>query len=170
MTDKPELNWEQLNRLTAEVISDDGPWSEGWTAERTHTHAFNEAFIDTFRKNGGVIPGELGEVNMVLVTVTGAKSGTKRVVPLSYHLIDDRIYVIASMGGAKKNPPLFYNVKAHPEVIVEIGDETYPAVAQILDDEARTPIWDEVVRRMPIFGEYETRTNRVIPVIELVRQ
>ena len=169
MTEKPELNWDQLNALTAEVISEEGPWSAGWNAETSHTRRFNEALIEEFRANAGVIPGELGDVDMLLLTVRGAKSGLPRVIPLSYHVIDGRICVLASMGGAAKNPPWFYNVKANPDVTVEIGTETFTATAQITAGDDRDALWAEVVRRMPIFGEYETRTDRTIPVIELVR-
>jgi deazaflavin-dependent oxidoreductase (nitroreductase family) len=168
MPEKPDLNWEQLNALTAEVIAPEGPGSSGWNAETSHTRRFNEAFIEEFRRSGGKMPGELGEVDLLLLTATGAKSGEPRTVPLGFHRIDGRLCVIASMGGAVKNPPWFHNVVANPEVTVEVGTERFRARAVVTEGEDRDRLYADVVRRMPVFGEYQERTERSIPVIELV--
>jgi deazaflavin-dependent oxidoreductase (nitroreductase family) len=169
MSDKPELNWAQLNELTNEVRGSSGPGSSGWSAEGSHTRRFNEAFIEEFRRSGGKMPGELGEVDLLLLTAKGAKSGEPRTVPLGFHRIDGRLCVLASMGGADKNPPWFHNVVANPEVTVEIGTEVFQARAVVTEGEDRDRLFADVVRRMPVFGEYEERTDRVIPVIELIR-
>jgi deazaflavin-dependent oxidoreductase (nitroreductase family) len=167
MTDKPELNWAQLNELTNEVRGDSGPGTEGWRAEGSHTRRFNEAFIEEFRRNAGKIPGELGEVDLLLLTVKGAKSGKPRTVPVGFHRIDGRLLVIASMGGADRNPPWFYNVVANPEVTVELGTEVFRARAVVTEGEDHDRLFAAVVARMPVFAEYRERTDRVIPVIEL---
>ena len=169
MSDKPELNWEQLNALTAEVIAPTGPGTSSWNAETSHTRRFNEAFIEEYRRSGGKIPGELGEVDLLLLTVKGAKSGELRTVPLGFHRIDGRLCVVASMGGAARNPPWFYNVIANPDVTVELGTETFAATAVVTEGDDRDHLFADIVRRMPIFGEYETRTKRTIPVVELKR-
>jgi len=167
MADKPELNWEQLNELTNEVRGSSGPGSSDWNPEGSHTRRFNDAFIEEFRRSGGKMPGELGEVDLLLLTATGAKSGEPRTVPLGFHRIDGRLCVIASMGGADKNPPWFFNVIANPEVTVEVGTDVFRATAVVTEGEDRDRLFADVVSRMPVFGEYEERTDRVIPVIEL---
>jgi deazaflavin-dependent oxidoreductase (nitroreductase family) len=170
VVDKPELNWDQLNNLTAEVLAEDGPGTDGWSAEGSHTQAFNEHFIEVFRENHGQMPGELGEVPMLLLTATGAKSGVERTTPLSYHVFGDRTVVVASMGGAVRNPPWLHNVKANPDVTVEIGDETFAATALITEGEDRDELYEGICSRMPVFREYQERTERLIPVVELKRR
>lgn len=167
MADGPELNWAQLNELTNEVRGSSGPGTSGWKAEGSHTRAFNDAFIAEFRRNGGKMPGELGEVDLLLLTATGAKSGEPRTVPLGYHRIDGRLCIVASMGGADKNPPWFHNVVANPEVTVELGTEVFRATAVVTEGEDRDHLYDDVIARMAVFGEYQERTERTIPVIEL---
>lgn len=167
MTDKPELNWAQLDELTNEVRSASGPGTSGWANEGSHTRRFNDAFIEEFRSHDGKMPGELGEVDLLLLTAKGAKSGEPRTVPLGFHRIDGRLVVIASMGGADRNPPWFHNVVANPEVTVELGTEIFRARAVVTSGEDRDHLYADVVSRMPVFGDYEARTDRVIPVIEL---
>jgi deazaflavin-dependent oxidoreductase (nitroreductase family) len=169
VTDKPQLNWAQLNVLTDEVRSPSGPGSSAWTADASHTQRFNRTFIEEFRRNGGKVPGELGEVDLLLLTAKGAKSGEPRTVPLGFHRIDGRLIVIASMGGADKNPPWFFNVIAHPEVTVELGSETFRAKAVVTEGEDHDRLYAAVCGRMAVFSEYQERTDRVIPVIELQR-
>ncbi len=60
-------------------------------------------------------------------------------------------------------------MRAHPDVRVEVGTETYAVRARVLDPEEREPIWQEQKRRYPGFADYESRTERVIPVVLLER-
>jgi deazaflavin-dependent oxidoreductase (nitroreductase family) len=130
---------------------------------------FNRNIIEEFRANHGKVGGPFEGAPMVLLTTTGAKSGSKRVNPLAALPDDDVLYVFASKGGAPTNPDWYYNVLAHPEVEVEFGDERYSAVARPLTGEERDRVFAEQVHRMPGFGDYERKTTRVIPVIELRR-
>ena len=101
----------------------------------------------------------------------GAKSGLERLNPLVALIDGDRIYVIASKGGAPDNPDWYYNLKANPRVTVELDDETFDATAVEVDDEAeRSRLYDLQITRFPSFGEYKKLTTRRIPVIELVRE
>jgi deazaflavin-dependent oxidoreductase (nitroreductase family) len=169
MSDKPKLNWQQLDVLTDEVRSGAGPGTEDWDAAKSHTRRFNQAFIEEYRSTGGKVPGELGEVDILLLTARGAKSGEPRTVPVGFHRIDDRLVILASMGGADKNPPWFYNVVANPEVTVELGTETFQARAQVTEGDDRDRLYGVVCERMAVFADYQARTERVIPVIELRR-
>lgn len=170
MGDTPELNWAQLDNLTSEVRATSGPGTSAWQADTSHTRRFNETLIEEFRRNNGVVPGELGDVDLLLLTAKGAKSGEPRTVPLGFHRIDDRLIIVASMGGADRNPPWYHNVVANPEVTVEVGTEVFPAQAIVTTGEDREQLYAEVVSRMAVFGEYEKRTERLIPVIELRRK
>jgi deazaflavin-dependent oxidoreductase (nitroreductase family) len=169
MGDKPDLNWNQLDVLTEEVRSGAGPGTPGWDAAKSHTRRFNETFIEEFRRTGGKVPGELGEVDILLLTTRGAKSGEPRTVPVGFHRIDGRLIILASMGGADKNPPWYYNVVANPEVTVELGTDTFTATATVTEGDDREHLFATVCERMAVFAEYQERTTRLIPVIELQR-
>jgi deazaflavin-dependent oxidoreductase (nitroreductase family) len=70
---------------------------------------------------------------------------------------------------ADTNPPRFHNVKAHPAVTVEMGAETFAATAIITEGEDRDQLYAGICERMPVFADYQQRTERLIPVIELIR-
>jgi deazaflavin-dependent oxidoreductase (nitroreductase family) len=131
---------------------------------------FNTGIIEEFRSNHGVVGGPFEGAPLVLLTTTGAKSGTRRTHPLAALAEDGRLYVFASKGGAPTNPDWYHNVVAHPEVEVEYGDEKFPAVAHVVTGAERDRLYEAQVARMPGFGEYQERTGgRVIPVVELRR-
>ena len=107
---------------------------------------------------------------MLLLHTEGAKTGLPRVNPMMYLDLDGRRFVFASYAGADADPDWFRNLVAHPDVEVEVGTETYAAQAKPLDRAERDRIYAEQARRYPGFAEYEAKTTRVIPVVELARK
>jgi len=79
----------------------------------------------------------------------------------------DRIFVFASKGGAPMHPDWYHNVLAHPDVTVEIGDQTYGAIATPVIGAERDSIYARWAKMYPQFREYQEKTTRIIPVIEL---
>ena len=104
----------------------------------TDYNAFNRQLIEEFRANGGKVGGMFAGAPLLLLTTTGAKSGQPRVAPLAYTTDNGRFVVIASKGGAPTHPDWFHNVRANPEVTVEVGTETFPARATIPDGSRTT--------------------------------
>ena len=90
-------------------------------------------------------------------------------MPLAYHEVGGRLLIIASMGGAKRNPPWFHNLVANPEVLVEKDGESFSAIAIVTSGEDRDVLYESVCAALPPFAEYQARTERVIPVVELIR-
>jgi deazaflavin-dependent oxidoreductase (nitroreductase family) len=132
---------------------------------------FNAKIIEEFRANEGKVGGMFEGANIVLITTTGAKSGRQRTNPLVYLPDGDRIVVFASNGGADTNPAWFHNVKANPEITVEVGTDKYDATAQQVEDRTeRDALYARIVAVNPGFGEYEKNTERVIPVVALNRK
>jgi deazaflavin-dependent oxidoreductase (nitroreductase family) len=164
-----ELNWTTLNEMTAEVIQADGPGSSTWKEEGSVVQKVNDAFMNVLRENNGKVPGELEGVPALIITTTGAKSGQKRAIPLAYQSIDGRVVIIASMGGAKRNPPWYHNLVQNPGVVVEKDGETYNAQAIVTEGEDRAYLFQQICENLPVFAEYKARTERQIPVIELQR-
>jgi deazaflavin-dependent oxidoreductase (nitroreductase family) len=130
---------------------------------------FNRGIIEEFRANHGKVGGGFDGASLVLLTTTGAKTGTQRVNPLATLAQNDTLYVFASKGGAPTDPDWYRNLVAHPDVEVEYGDEKFPAVARVVTGAERDRIFAVQKERMPGFADYEKGTSRVIPVVELRR-
>ena len=162
-----KLGWEDLNKLTAEVIDPNGPGSANWRAEGSETQRVNDDLMRALRENGGTVPGELEHVPMLIITTTGAKTGQSRAVPLAYQVIGDRLSIIASMGGADRHPPWYHNLVANPAVAVEKDGETFAALAKVTTGADRDRLFQIICENFPVFADYQARTSRVIPVIEL---
>jgi deazaflavin-dependent oxidoreductase (nitroreductase family) len=131
---------------------------------------WNTQVIEEFRANEGQVGGQFAGAPLLLLHTVGAKSGAERVNPMMYLDFEGRRFVFASKAGADSNPDWYHNLVAHPEVTVEVGKEIYAATAKILEPSERTTVYDEQVRRFPGFGEYQDKTKRVIPVVELTPQ
>ena len=131
----------------------------------------NRQVIAEFRANAGAVGGYFEGQTVVLLHTKGARTGAERLNPLVYLPGEgDRIYVIASKGGAPDNPDWYYNLTANPEVTMEIGTETLTGVAsEITDDAERDRLYAAQVTRMPGFADYEKATTRRIPVIAIDR-
>jgi deazaflavin-dependent oxidoreductase (nitroreductase family) len=82
---------------------------------------------------------------------------------------DGRIFVFASKAGADTNPDWFHNLVATPSVTVELGTDTFAATASPLPEDERTKIYTKQAELYPGFAEYQEKTSRVIPVVEIVR-
>jgi deazaflavin-dependent oxidoreductase (nitroreductase family) len=77
--------------------------------------------------------------------------------------------VIASAAGSPKNPDWYHNLKAHPQVTVEVGTETFPVRVEELPPTERDEKWREITAVAAGFATYQEKTDRVIPVLALLR-
>jgi len=131
---------------------------------------FNQGVIEDFRTHHGEITtGPFTGRSLLLLTTRGAKSGRERTNPLAYTRDGERIFVIASKGGAPTNPDWYRNLRANPRVTIEVGPERFEANARVAKGAERRRLYDLQASRMPGFKEYERRTSREIPVIVLER-
>jgi deazaflavin-dependent oxidoreductase (nitroreductase family) len=128
---------------------------------------FNQQIIDEFRANGGEVGGPFEGAPMLLLHHAGARSGQERVSPLVYLADDGRYAIFATKGGAPTNPAWYHNLKAHPDVTIEVGSETIRARAEEMTGFERDRIYGLQAAERPTFAEYERKTDRVIPVILL---
>lgn len=131
---------------------------------------FNQKVIDEFRANGGKVGGYFDGASMILITTTGAKSGEKTTTPLVYLPDGDRMVIFASMAGAPNNPAWYHNIKAHKDIVVDIGQGEFEAEALEVTGEERDALYNTQKTRMPAFAEYEQKTTRKIPVIAITRK
>jgi deazaflavin-dependent oxidoreductase (nitroreductase family) len=127
----------------------------------------NRRVIAQFRA-GGPIEGMRRE-GLVLLTTTGRRSGEARTTPMMFQRDGDRVLVIASNIGAPQHPDWYLNLVADPHVTVEIGDETYPAIATPTEGADRERVWAMIKELYPFFADHEKATTRAIPVVALTR-
>jgi len=136
--------------------------------EMASEREFNKHNIDEFRRNGGKVGGQFEGSPLLLLTSKGAKSGAERVNLVGYFDIDDKIYIVGSAAGRDASPAWVFNLRAHPDVQVEIGaDPPKPVLAHEWPRDDRERIFATVKERAPGFAEYEKRTDRVIPIFEI---
>ncbi len=128
---------------------------------------FNAQVIDEFRANGGQVAGMFDGMALLLLHHTGAKSGKSRVNPLVYQSDGGRYVVFASKAGAPTNPDWYYNLKAHPDVTIEVGTDNIDVVASEASGDERERLFRTQTEKAPQFAEYEQQTERVIPVMVL---
>ena len=156
----PELTLDYIRYVLAEDIrSVAGPGKE--------TGAYNRSFIETFRATGGQMPGDLAMATWMLLTTVGARSGKRRTVPLIFFERDDSRFIIASKGGALTHPAWFHNLVANPGVVAEYGQDPVEATAVVLQGEERDESYAWAADQNKTFAKYQSRTDRVIPVIRL---
>ena len=129
----------------------------------------NQAVIKEFRENKGKVGGAMEGMPIVLITMTGARSGRALIRPLCYSSDADRVVIIASYGGAPKNPPWYYNLLKNPEVTVEVGTAKYQARAVPVSGAERKRLFEAQAKIMPFFNDYQAKTKREIPVFTLNR-
>ena len=129
--------------------------------------AFNSNIVDEFRSNGGKVGGPFEGASLLLLTSTGARSGQPRLAPLAYFTIDGKMIIIGSKAGADTNPDWVHNLRANPQAHIEVGTDAYDVVSRELPSAERDEIFDKVVAVAPGFGEYQSKTSRVIPLFEL---
>ncbi len=126
----------------------------------------NRRVVEEFRANSGKVQG-WGP--LILLTTRGAKSGQTRIYPLMSVPYGENYLAVASKGGAPKNPLWYNNLLAHPDVTVEVGNETFAATARLLAGDEREQAFEKAVSVFPPYGEYQKRTTREIPIFLLER-
>jgi deazaflavin-dependent oxidoreductase (nitroreductase family) len=130
----------------------------------------NRQMIEDFRASRNEPDGPMTGRPLLLITTTGARSGKSRTTPIMYVREGDRLLVIASNAGAPADPDWYRNLVAHPEVTVEVGKETFPATAVVMEGAERARLWAYIVERYPFFNDHQQKITREIPVVALERK
>lgn len=118
-----------------------------------------------YRLSGGKIMGSLGGGPVCLVTMTGAKSGRRLTRPLIHIANGADILLIASQGGAPKSPAWYHNLRAHPDIEIQVGSTKRKMRARQASDEEKANLWPIAVATYKDFDLYKSRTDRNIPLM-----
>jgi len=103
----------------------------------------------------------------LLLTTTGRKSGLPRTTPLIYARDGDAYLVVASMGGAPQHPSWYRNLLADPTARIQVRADHVEVTAQTAGEVEKARLWTIVAGQWPNYDAYQSRTDRVIPVVVL---
>ncbi|MBN9742188.1 nitroreductase family deazaflavin-dependent oxidoreductase [Amycolatopsis sp. A1MSW2902] len=130
---------------------------------------FHRRLIAEFRANRGALGGMFEGWSLAVLTTTGARTGLPREVLLGYLEIEGNGVVVASANGADRHPGWYHNIRRNPLVTVEVGGETYQAMAAIPQGAAYEKLFAQVIAEAPGYGDYQAKTTREIPVVVVHR-
>lgn len=131
--------------------------------------AFNDRVIAQFRSNNGLVDG-FG-TQLVLLHTQGTRTGAERVNPAMSLRDGQGWLIVASAMGADRDPTWMHNLRAHPDITIEVsfpdGARTVPVLAQELGGPERDTAFGRFTALAPAFGDYQNRTERTLPVVRL---
>jgi deazaflavin-dependent oxidoreductase (nitroreductase family) len=131
---------------------------------------FGEEHVERYRETGGEVGHNWKRGSKILLLTTkGRKSGEPRTTPLIYEGDGDRYVIVASKGGAPEHPGWYRNLQKDPNVELQVRDEVFAARARTAEGEERERLWRLVNEQWPDYDNYQTRTDREIPVVVLER-
>jgi F420H(2)-dependent quinone reductase len=123
--------------------------------------------VQEYEGSGGTSGVTMRGMPVIIVTTRGVKSGKVRKVPLMRVEHNGEYAVVASMGGAAKNPVWYANLVANPQVKVRDGVVVLAMTAREVTGEEKAIWWGRCVAAFPDYAKYQVKTERVIPVFVL---
>ena len=129
--------------------------------------------VEAYERSGGQEARTLRDTGLpvVIVTSLGNKSGKVRKTPLMRVEHDGQYALVASKGGAPTHPVWYHNLKAHPEAVrIQDGPEPFDVVVHETDGTERAEWWERAVAAYPPYAEYQTKTERLIPLFVATRK
>ena len=126
--------------------------------------AFTRLNVWVYRISNGRLMNRFSGMPIVLVKMKGARSGKSRTIPLMYVPHEKGVILVASMGGAPKNPVWYHNLVKYPQVEITEGGQTRKLNARQVSDEEKAELWPTCVKHYPTYDQYQSRTDRNIPV------
>jgi F420H(2)-dependent quinone reductase len=131
------------------------PWD--WSREQA----------DKYAESGGADAADMKGMPIILLTTVGAKTGKLRKTPLMRVEHNGEYACVASLGGAPKNPVWYYNIAKNPRVELQDGSATQDYDAREVFGDEKAVWWERAVEAYPDYADYQTKTDRQIPVFVL---
>ena len=130
---------------------------------------FGQEHVARYRETAGEEGHDWQGTKTLLLTTTGRRSGEPRELPLIYGRDGDDYLVVASKGGAPEHPAWYLNLEANPDVEVQVGADRFKARARTATADERPRMWRTMTAEWPAYDEYQTKTDREIPIVVLSR-
>ncbi|VFB00138.1 nitroreductase/quinone reductase family protein [Nocardia cyriacigeorgica] len=141
----------------------DAPWNKEYSPDEIAT--WNDDIIREFRANSGVVGGDYAGSTLLILTTTGAKSGRPHTVVLGALYRDDTLYVSSFI--EDRYPAWYHNIRANPEVTVELGPTTYRATAEALAGARYEEFAAWALRENPLLADYQSKVAKPLPLVVL---
>ncbi len=130
---------------------------------------FGQEHTDRYKETDGDVGHDWQGTQVLLLTTTGRKTGEERELPLIYGTNGDDYLIVASKGGADQPPAWYLNLKADPNVVVQVKGDRFEAQAREATPEEKADLWSTMTAEWPAYDEYQKKTERDIPIIVLER-
>jgi deazaflavin-dependent oxidoreductase (nitroreductase family) len=130
---------------------------------------FGQEHVRRYQETDGAEGHEWQGVRTLILTTTGRHSGESRSTPLIYGRHGDDYLVVASKGGAPEHPAWYLNLLEDPEVKVQVMGDRFSARARPASPDEQPELWQKMASIWPAYDEYQTKTDREIPVVVLER-
>jgi proline iminopeptidase len=142
----------------------------------THLPDWIKGHVARYLESGGTdghmwdstVAGGPGPLPSLLLATTGRKTGRARTVPLIYAETEGGFVVVASRGGSPQHPDWYLNLVADPNVSIRVATEVYDATARTASPDERGALWQRMAEIYPPYNDYQSRTEREIPIVILV--
>lgn len=121
--------------------------------------------VFVYKLSGGRLMNRMYGTPICLVTMKGARSGKTRTIPLMYNPNGEDVILVASLGGAPKNPLWYYNLVAHPDIEIQVGAAKRRMHCRQASSDEKAALWPKIVANFASYGAYQRRTDRDIPVM-----
>jgi deazaflavin-dependent oxidoreductase (nitroreductase family) len=141
------------------LIGEYAPSTADWAREQ----------VELYESSGGTKGTTLRGMPVIVLTSVGSKSGKLRKTALMRVEHDGAYAVVASLGGAPKHPVWYFNLLKEPHVELQDGPEKHDYIAREVTGEEKAQWWERAVAAYPPYADYQTKTDRAIPVFVLER-
>jgi deazaflavin-dependent oxidoreductase (nitroreductase family) len=131
---------------------------------------FGSEHVRVYRETKGERGYHWRGTTILLLSTVGRASGETRTTPLIHRTDGERWVIVASKGGAPANPSWYENMLANPDATIQVLGEEIPVRATTAQGEERARLWSLMCEVWPAYEEYQTRTDREIPVVVLTRR
>ncbi len=131
---------------------------------------FGPEHVQVYRETAGERGYHWRGTTILLLTTQGRRSGEPKTTPLIHRTDGDRWVIVASKGGAPDNPSWFENLLANPDAEIQVEGAHIPIHATIAAGDERSRLWSLMVEVWPAYDDYQSKTDREIPVVVLTRR
>ncbi len=131
---------------------------------------YGEEHVQKYEETDGAEGHDWNGTTCLILTTTGRRSGKERKSPLIYQPYGEDYLVVASKGGADDPPDWYINLQAEPAVTVQVLGDRFAATARTATAQEKPGMWPVMTEAWPQYDEYQTKTDREIPVVVLERR
>jgi deazaflavin-dependent oxidoreductase (nitroreductase family) len=128
---------------------------------------FGDEHVQKYEETDGEVGYLWNDATCLVLHAKGRKSGETRKFPLIFGQSGDDYLLVASKGGAPEHPGWYLNLQANPDAVVQVKGDVIPVTARTASPEEKARLWPIMLEQWPYYDEYQTKTERDIPLVIL---